>query len=195
MKKRIGIQGFLIFSSLAAILLFPKFFFSGRREGFLDGALGVLGLAMVLAGFLARAVSRGFKAEASSDGKTLISGGPYALVRNPMYAGTFLIGAGIILALLQWWVFILFACIYAAIYVPQVKKEEQVLVSRFGPEYREYCKETPRFFPGITRILTTPPRDYLRLKWEWIQKELPSFIAVVAVLSVIYYYVHGRASR
>ena len=194
MKKRIGIQGFLVFASLAVIVLFAKYLFAGRRPGGLDTALAAAGLVLIVAGFITRVVSRGFKAEGSSDGKTLVRRGPYALVRNPMYAGTFLIGAGIIVALLKWWVFFVFAGLYCAIYVPQVKKEERVLAERFGKEYRGYCRETPRFFPRPARFFSTPPGEYLRFKWEWVKKELPSFIAVTVALVIILYYTHGRAT-
>ena len=195
MKKRIGIQGSLIFLSLAVIALFPKFFFSARRAGCADSVLGALGLVLVLAGFLVRIVSRGYKAEGSSDGKTLIRHGPYMLMRNPMYCGTFLIGIGIITAVFQWWVFALFAGIYGAIYIPQIRKEEKVLKDRFGRTYEAYCRATPRYFPGPVRLATTDPRTYARVKWVWVKKELPPLAAVVLFLSAIFYYAHGRAPQ
>jgi protein-S-isoprenylcysteine O-methyltransferase Ste14 len=195
MKRRIGIQGFLIFSSLAVILLFPKYFFSLHRSSRAVIILDTLGLCMVLCGFLARIVARGYKAEGSSDGRTLIRQGPYMLMRNPMYFGTFLIGAGIIIAALQWWVFIAFCIIYFGIYGPQVRKEERTLEERFGKEYREYCKITPRFFPHPGRLLSTNPSKYLRVRWVWIKREIPSVIPVVLFLIGIFLYTYGRATR
>jgi protein-S-isoprenylcysteine O-methyltransferase Ste14 len=42
-----------------------------------------------------------------------------------------------------------FATIVIIVFLPVSKKEEQMLLDRFGDEYRDYMKRTGRFFPRL----------------------------------------------
>jgi len=66
----------------------------------------------------------------------VISTGPYALVRHPMYAGAFIMLLGIPLALGSWWAFVPVILLYAAI-VWRLLEEEKFLDGSL-PGYREY---------------------------------------------------------
>ena len=80
-------------------------------------------------------------------GSTLVTSGPFAYVRNPLYVGNMLIyfGVGImantpILAII--------ALIYFFFqYTMIVSLEEEALVRLFGPEYVSYVEAVPRFVP------------------------------------------------
>jgi len=185
MKKRIGIQGSLVFLALALSIILSRFLFRRREGGILDLFLNAAGITMVLLGFLFRITARGYKSEMSDNSKRLVTGGPYRLVRNPMYFGTLLIGAGIILALFNWWVFFIFFTGFLFIYIPQVKKEEQELLEQFGDEYKEYSKKTPKYFPGSLRLFNEGVTDRLFFKWPWVRKELPSLIAVLGAIIAV----------
>lgn len=179
MKKRIKIQGFLIFLAIIISIPLSKFLFPHWKEEALDEFLDALGIGMVLFGFLFRIAARGYKAEVSPDGKKLIIDGLYGFLRNPMYFGTLLIGLGINLILFEWWAFILFFIIFLLIYIRQMRKEENDLYRRFGEEFKNYCKITPRYFPKVFNVNL---RDYLFFKWSWVKKELPSLVGVIAVI-------------
>jgi len=179
MKKRIKIQGFLIFLAIIISIPLSKFLFPHWKEETLDEFLDALGIGMVLFGFLFRIAARGYKAEVSPDGKKLIIDGLYGFLRNPMYFGTLLIGLGINLILFEWWAFILFFIIFLLIYIRQMRKEENDLYRRFGEEFKNYCKITPRYFPKVFNVNL---RDYLFFKWSWVKKELPSLVGVIAVI-------------
>lgn len=185
MKKRIRIQGFLIFLAVAVTILLSKFLFVPRKQQIWDVLLDVIGIAFILSGFLFRISARGYKSEKSGEGRVLMTTGPYSLIRNPMYFGTLLIGSGIVLVLFQWWAFFVFLSIFLAIYIPQIQKEEKRLYAQFGDEYAAYCKKIPRYFPLILSIFKLKINEYLPLKRQWIKKELISLIGVISTVLAI----------
>lgn len=185
MKKRIRLQGFLIFLAVVTTILFSKFIFSKWQNEALDITLDTVGVAMVLLGFLFRIAARGAKSEASCNGHLLIQGGLYNLIRHPMYFGTLLIGIGLVMVIFVWWVLPIFFIIYLSIYLPQIKREEASLYKRFGDEYKSYCRKTPKYFPNLFKFIVKDPKDYFRIKLPWIKKELPSLLWILAAIIVI----------
>ena len=183
MKPRIKIQGLSIFISIVITIFLHKMLFP-RWEGRLWNELfNFLGILLVLFGFLFRVCARGHKEEKSSQGRSLVKDGPYALVRNPMYFGTLLIGIGAIAILFQFWTIFLFLAVFLLIYIPQVRKEEALLAAMFKEEYQEYSKAVPGYFPRIRSLLNL--RKHLDLKLSWVKKELSSFIFTLLIILVI----------
>lgn len=183
MKPRIKIQGLSIFISVVITIFLHKMLFPQWKGRLWNELFNFLGIVLVLFGFLFRVCARGYKEEKSSQGRSLVKDGPYALIRNPMYFGTLLIGVGIISLLFQFWTIFLFLAVFLLIYIPQVRKEEALLAAMFKEEYREYSKAVPGYFPRIRSLLN--PLAHLSLKLSWVEKELSSFIwtwiAIVAI--------------
>jgi protein-S-isoprenylcysteine O-methyltransferase Ste14 len=76
----------------------------------------------------------------------VISTGPYALVRHPMYSGGLLLFLGIPFALGSWWGLVLFVPLVVLI-LWRLKQEESYLSTHL-PGYRNYCaKVTHRLIP------------------------------------------------
>jgi protein-S-isoprenylcysteine O-methyltransferase Ste14 len=76
----------------------------------------------------------------------LVTTGPYARIRHPLY--TAMIGYGTSLALVTAnWVFVVFAVAAIAGLFARVPKEEQMMIKEFGEEYRAYMQRTGKFFP------------------------------------------------
>ncbi len=76
----------------------------------------------------------------------LVTTGPYARVRHPLY--TAMIGYGTSLALVTAnWVFVVFAITAIAGLFARVPQEEQMMIKEFGEKYRVYMQRTGRFFP------------------------------------------------
>jgi protein-S-isoprenylcysteine O-methyltransferase Ste14 len=76
----------------------------------------------------------------------LITTGPYARVRHPMYTAIlgWLVGLGLVIAN---WIPLAVTALVAIFLGLRVQREEQMMVERFGDEYREYMKRTGRFLP------------------------------------------------
>jgi protein-S-isoprenylcysteine O-methyltransferase Ste14 len=80
----------------------------------------------------------------------VIADGVYALVRHPMYLGTWLFFLGLTLATLSLasaGVLLLMLVFYLFV----SRHEEKLLLARFGPRYRAYQAATPMFFPVRVR--------------------------------------------
>jgi protein-S-isoprenylcysteine O-methyltransferase Ste14 len=78
----------------------------------------------------------------------VISTGPYAVIRHPMYSGAFIMLLGIPLALCSWWAFIFVFLLFAAI-VWRLLEEEKFL-SKNLPGYMAYRQKVRyRLIPFI----------------------------------------------
>lgn len=117
----------------------------------ISGALLYLpGLALVLWGRLALGrnyfVSTGLGAQLFAD-QQLVTGGPYAFVRHPMYVGLALAAWGALLIYLTW------TTVYFAVFAPllflRARREEQALAGEFGEQWQAYCKRVPAFWPRL----------------------------------------------
>lgn len=118
-----------------------------------------LGLAVVLAGLGLRfwcvshigTISRTRAARLGP----LMTAGPYALVRNPLYVGNFLIWTGFALASGLLWMVPVAWAIFALQYTAISRFEEAALIEHFGPAYLAYMETVPRWSPRFRGIGTT----------------------------------------
>ena len=74
--------------------------------------------------------------------------GPYAYTRNPLYFGSIVIALGFALAALRWEIAAVLILMFAVIYVPVIRGEEQFLNAHF-PDYADYCSRVPRLLPRL----------------------------------------------
>lgn len=80
---------------------------------------------------------------------TLVTAGPYRWIRHPFYAATALTIVANGLAAANW--FLLAAgTMTVALLVVRTRKEEALLLARFGDAYRSYTDRTGRFLPRIS---------------------------------------------
>ena len=80
----------------------------------------------------------------------LVSSGPFALVRNPLYLGNIVIWIGFALTARLVWLAPVILILLGLEYHAIVRWEEQLLESRRGEEYRDYTSRVPRWFPHLT---------------------------------------------
>ena len=80
-------------------------------------------------------------------GHELVTRGPYAIVRHPIYTAFVLLALGLAIA---WdsWVTVGFALIYAVPFWMHTAIEEQMLEAHFGDAWRNYRARVPRLVPG-----------------------------------------------
>lgn len=77
----------------------------------------------------------------------LVTYGPYALVRHPMYLGILLTGLGGIL-IYQTWTFVFLALNFLGLTL-RAQREEQALAAEFGDQWKAYCRKVPRWIPRL----------------------------------------------
>jgi protein-S-isoprenylcysteine O-methyltransferase Ste14 len=104
-----------------------------------------LGLPIGLLGLAIRAWAAGCLAK----NRQLATSGPYAYTRNPLYLGTLLVAAGLVIASRNIGLGILFAGVFLLVYLPVIQLEEQHLRSLF-PEYASYAGRVPALWPRLT---------------------------------------------
>jgi protein-S-isoprenylcysteine O-methyltransferase Ste14 len=85
--------------------------------------------------------------EPMKPGHVLATGGPYRLVRHPMYINYVVVTFLVFFATGIW--VVLFAALGWVGLVHQAKAEEEALGKRFGKIYRNYAARTGRFFPRL----------------------------------------------
>jgi protein-S-isoprenylcysteine O-methyltransferase Ste14 len=79
-----------------------------------------------------------------SSPEALLTEGPYALSRNPMYLGWTLIQAGIASVSNGFWSFVLLPFVVAYTHLVEIRREEDLLEQEFGEAYREYRRRVRR---------------------------------------------------
>jgi protein-S-isoprenylcysteine O-methyltransferase Ste14 len=83
--------------------------------------------------------------------QSLVTGGAYGVVRHPIYAGAFLIWFGLAAAYTSGAVLLLTVLYVIPAYVLNIRGEEQMMLSRYGDEYRDYRRRVGAFVPHIGR--------------------------------------------
>ncbi len=77
----------------------------------------------------------------------LVTSGPYRLIRHPLYMGIIFMAPGFALVTASW---ILVALLPIGVFLfLRVRKEERMMIERFGEEYLNYMRKTKRFIPFV----------------------------------------------
>ena len=84
-------------------------------------------------------------------GHQLIRTGPYRFVRHPMYATLFLCAVATCLITANC-VVIVSALVLVLVFSMRMRKEEAMLIARFGDEYREYKRQTWALVPKLVTL-------------------------------------------
>lgn len=96
---------------------------------------------------------RGWAAGHLEKNQNLATSGPYGYVRNPLYLGTLIVAAGVVIAAHRWELAVLFAAAFALIYFPVIQLEEQHLRKLF-PDFERYTAKVPLLLPRGRRMRT-----------------------------------------
>jgi protein-S-isoprenylcysteine O-methyltransferase Ste14 len=79
----------------------------------------------------------------------LVTNGPFALSRNPIYLGNTTLMLGIGLAWNAFWFLPLAFCAAALVEMLAIRREEAHLALLFGPEWAAYAAKTPRWLKWL----------------------------------------------
>ncbi len=85
------------------------------------------------------------------DSQELVTDGPYRWIRHPMYSAFFILHVAAFLLTANWFIGLTWMAGLTAIIFLRVKREEAMLLSAFGSEYRSYMEHTGRFLPNIRK--------------------------------------------
>jgi protein-S-isoprenylcysteine O-methyltransferase Ste14 len=124
---------------------------------------------------------RGWAAGHVTKDQRLTTSGPYAYVRNPLYLGTLIVAAGLVLASREVFLAGLFAAVFILVYLPAIGLEEQHLAGLF-PEFGDYAARVPMLCPRLRRL---PAEGRFTGRLYMHNREyqaLAGFLAGVAVL-------------
>jgi protein-S-isoprenylcysteine O-methyltransferase Ste14 len=119
-----------------------------------------IGLPISCLGLALRAWAAGHLAK----NRELATSGPYAYLRNPLYAGTLIVALGIVIACRDWSLAAVFAAVFFLVYLPVIELEEQHLRKIF-PNYAAYAAKVRRLIP-VGRW----PNRGVRFSWSLYRK-------------------------
>jgi protein-S-isoprenylcysteine O-methyltransferase Ste14 len=115
----------------------------------------LMGLAIMLIGLAICIIARkelstnwtnGYEYQVKEN-HTLVTTGIYSLVRHPIYTGYALLFIGGEMVVGSW-LFVSFLFFFVTSYI-QGKREEKLLLSHFGKDYRHYMKRTKMLIPFV----------------------------------------------
>lgn len=107
-------------------------------------------------------------ARKSQERKVLVTGGPFSLVRNPLYVANTAGIAGACLLFGPAWFAVVAGVASATWYALVVRWEETILARLYGDDYRAYCALVPRFVPRL-RAPAQLPRPDTRDLYPWLK--------------------------
>jgi protein-S-isoprenylcysteine O-methyltransferase Ste14 len=181
----------LVFKNRGALLSIPAIMLAafGKPSAFSI----TLGLPIAIAGELLRCWAVGYSGVTTREDHVtapeLVTAGPYAYVRNPLYVGNFISAAGFALSFTGGNTFgarmgLIAASLgtMAAVYSIIIPHEEQYLRSQFGEPYERYCAWVPQIVPA------SEPAGDQRGEWKpqvIAQAEKNTFITFGAMLAVL----------
>ncbi|MGI8785555.1 MAG: methyltransferase family protein [Acidobacteriota bacterium] len=131
--QRIRVPAGFLFATLVVVLSRPT-------KGSLAAGVAVGAAGMVIRIWAAGSIRKS---------RELAVSGPYALTRNPLYLGSFLMGLGVLIAAAHWWLLLAFVIVFVLLYFPVMKREEQELTSLFQEAYTQYRRGVPLFVPRL----------------------------------------------
>ena len=181
---RIGRRIFSVrlFIGLGVVLLSirwlrPLPFFDPRYHG-----MQILALMLIACGLGLRAWGAGSAGHhtrtARIEAPRLISGGPFAYLRNPIYAGTIALSLGMAILIGDPKALLCAAFALGLLYVFIVPAEEAFLRGQFGAEYARYCDAVPRLIP---RLSPWPGRREQPFEWQAARGELRILLILVLI--------------
>ena len=117
---------------------------------------------------------------------SLITNGPYAYIRHPLYLGSLLIGAGFCIIGGRLWVAVAALVVLLSVYRRKILEEELTLLHEYGKAFEEYRSAVPRYLPTWRRY--AHPNG----SWSWsgivASKELKTVAWLAVTLIALYFW-------
>lgn len=147
----------------------------------------LLGSGLLLIGLAVRSWSAGTLKKS----RELTMVGPYSLVRNPLYVGSFLMMMGFCILCRDWPTMLFVAGPLSYLYWKQVRFEEDKLSRMFPLQWGDYIKSTPRFVP--VRLNRAVLGGWSLFEWQR-NREYQAILASLAGVAAIWLWFALRTS-
>ena len=82
---------------------------------------------------------------------TLNTTGMYSIVRHPLYLGNYIVGLGISLIQLQWWLPVIYTLVFWIYYERIMFAEEDFLRGQHGRTFENWAARTPAILPAFSQ--------------------------------------------
>jgi len=146
-------------------------------------------LALALVGQVVRFFTVGFVPRGTSGrntrgqvADTLNTTGMYAVVRNPIYLGNFIIWFGLSLFMKSVWFTTVISLFFTIFYERIIFREEAFLRQKFGDAFMQWADATPAIIPKFKNW--RPPS--LPFSWKSaINREYGTFFAIIVTFTVL----------
>ncbi len=122
--------------------------------------------AVVLGCWSLRVWATGYRSWMHNDGaaRYLMSAGPYARIRHPLYLANGVSGAAALVGLGQYELLAVYSVAYVLVTALIVRREEEALERRFGADHAAYRASVPGFLPIPGRSMPAAAR---RGEFSW----------------------------
>jgi protein-S-isoprenylcysteine O-methyltransferase Ste14 len=150
---------YVVVRSIASLALIAFLVLYAIRPGWLGflsvpfpGWLRWIGVVLGCAGFVLYAWAQATLGKAWSphlqmrDEHQLVTSGPYARMRHPIYLAYLVFMGGIALLTANWFFIALFI-VSIVVLALRIPKEEQMMIETFGEQYKTYIQKTGGLFP------------------------------------------------
>ena len=152
--------------------------------------LMIFGALLMAFGELLRIISVGYLGVSSRAreivAENLITNGPYAYIRNPIYTGNMFLYMGASIFAGGWLPYLLYLVIFyfSIQYSLSVKYEESELEKLHGDEYKDYLDSVPRFYP---RLSAYPSKSNQKPDLSSAMlSEKTTFFAIIGFIVLVY---------
>jgi protein-S-isoprenylcysteine O-methyltransferase Ste14 len=108
----------------------------------------MIGMVLALPGMLFRFYASGYIMK----NKELAQGGPYALVRHPLYTGNILLVIGFAIANVSYWAVPVALFFFWFWYPTAIEYEDRKLRSIFGQTWTDWANRTPALLPRLSNL-------------------------------------------
>ncbi len=144
MKLRLRVTRVLVLPGVLLALLSHHIY---PEDSLTDTLLGAIGLLLLVTAAAGRTWASAYVTGRKN--RSLVTDGPFSVVRNPLYFFSFLAFVGTGLSFGSVTLAGVFALTFFVAHWPTISAEERALEGLFGEDYRSYCRRVPRFVPSL----------------------------------------------
>jgi protein-S-isoprenylcysteine O-methyltransferase Ste14 len=145
----------------------------------------LVGAGLASIGLLVRGAAAGHLSKHA----TLTTSGPYAVIRHPLYLGSLLVAAGLLVAAESWLAAVLVTAYLCLFYPLAMRYEEEKLGRRYGAVFEAYAARVSRLWPRPTRAaVSTWGFSWALYRYNG---EFQSALGVLAALAVLWLRMRG----